>query len=147
MQTKTLIVAAIKSGTVIDHIEKGQAVKIINLLQLYSSDQTVSLGMNFKSTSKGFKEIIKIEGIRLQEVELDKIAIFSPDATINVIENYEVIEKFSMKLPKLIKNLAACPNNKCISNHEPMESCFQVIQYGKNVQLSCYYCRNNFNNI
>lgn len=142
--TKTLIVAAIEKGTVIDHIDKGQAIRIVNMLKLDSRDRYITLGLNFKSSSKGIKEIIKIEGVQLQKEELEQIVIFSPEATINIIESYEIIQKFKIQLPRFIKNLSSCPNGKCITNHESMESSFEVIQQGRKIELACHYCRKIF---
>ena len=67
--SKTLSVAAIKEGTVIDHIPAGSAFIILQLLKLSTPKHRISLGLNFSSSSMGHKDLIKIENRALTEKE------------------------------------------------------------------------------
>ena len=137
---KTLKVPLIKDGTVIDHISAGNAMKVLYILQVPQKlDSVVSVAMNVKG-KLGKKDIVKIENRELARKEVDKIALFAPRATINIIRDYKVIEKHRVKLPDTLVGIATCPNPTCISNRmEPVESKFIVID--KDIpRIKCYYC-------
>lgn len=142
--TKTLSVSAIKNGTVIDHIVAGQALKIMRLLRVFDNKQQATVGLNLKSKSLGLKDLIKIENRMLSESEVNDIAIFAPEATVNIIKDFEVSKKFTAKLPKVILEILICPNINCVSRTEPVTSCFCVEDYGKKIKLSCKYCEKEF---
>jgi len=143
--TKTLSVSAIKNGTVIDHIVAGQALKIMRLLHVFDNKQQATVGLNLKSKSLGSKDLIKIENRIFSETEVNDIAIFAPEATVNIIEDFEVSRKFRAKLPKVISEILVCPNINCISRAEPVISSFYVEEYSKKIKLSCKYCEKEFN--
>ena len=141
---KTLSVSAIKNGTVIDHIPPEQVLKIIHLLDVFNNTQQITVGLNLKSNRLGVKGLIKIESRILNKAEIDKIAIFAPKASINVIEDFEVKKKIRVKLPSLITDVLICPHVNCISRFEPVNSCFSLESYGKRIQLTCKYCEKQF---
>ncbi|MBU6383027.1 MAG: aspartate carbamoyltransferase regulatory subunit [Verrucomicrobia bacterium] len=143
MKEKTLSVSAIKDGTVIDHIQPGAALKIMNILQLYAENRQVTIGINLKGAS-GLKDIIKIENVLLTETQAAQIAVFSPHATVNVIQNYQVTKKFKVQIPEKIDSLLACPNTRCIGNSEKIATLFLVEESGHQVTLRCKYCEKRF---
>ena len=49
--------------------------------------------MNVPSSQMGNKDIVKIEGRELAPKEVDKIALIAPQATINIVRDYEIVEK------------------------------------------------------
>jgi aspartate carbamoyltransferase regulatory subunit len=140
---KTLSVAAIKNGTVIDHITPGSALKIILLLKLQETSCKVTLGLHFDSAS-GVKDFIKIEDRFLTEKEAHDIAVFAPHATINIIKNYKVVEKVRAKLPSAVHNILVCPNARCITHKEPVSTLFHVEESGQKVSLRCHFCERLF---
>lgn len=144
MKEKTLSVSAIKEGTVIDHISQGQALKIIQLLKLADNDRRVTLGMNLKSRSLGLKDLIKVENFFLDPTQAQYIAIFSPSATVNVIENYKVTKKFSVDMPKSILQVLRCPNLRCMTNAEKISTHFRVDQNRHQIHLHCQFCEKLF---
>lgn len=141
---KTLSVAAINNGTVIDHITAGYALTIIRLLELPQSGKRVTIGLNLESDRLGKKDLIKVEGREISEDEINHIAIFSPFATINIIRDFSVIKKFSVTLPTSVVGVVACPNPVCVTNHEPEVSRFSLIQTNTTVLLHCSYCEKTF---
>ena len=143
-QNGTLLVSAIKNGTVIDHINAGMALKILSILNLNHAKHTITVGINLKSKSKGRKDIIKIEDWEVDSDTANKIAIFSPDATVNIVSNFNVSKKYAIHLPKKIAGLVVCPNPKCITNNETMDSLFYTTQEKNEVKLSCHYCEKVF---
>lgn len=140
-EDKKIKISPIKNGTVIDHIRKGQALKVVKILGITEEDfdSVVSIAMNVES-SEGKKDIVKVEKKELGSEELDKIALVSPEATINIIRDYEVIEKHRVNLPEEIKGIVNCRNRTCITNQrEPVESEFEVTG-GDPVTIRCMYC-------
>lgn len=142
--SKTVSVAPIKEGTVIDHIPTGQALKIIYLLRLAEERYKVILGLHLTSSSMGHKDILKIEQRLLSEQEAHDIAVFAPNATINIIKNSTVSSKIKAKLPETVKNILVCPNGRCITQQEQVETLFMVEEFKQKVHLLCYYCEKIF---
>ena len=141
---KMLTVAAIKNGTVIDHIAAGQALRIVSMLHLNNHRKKVSLGLNLPSKSLQYKDIIKVEDKELTPDEANQVSILAPQATINIIKDFEVIKKFKVQTPKNIANVLICPNPTCITNHENIGSFFDLYEHKKNIQLHCKYCKKMF---
>lgn len=141
---KTLSVSAIQNGTVIDHISSGQALRIIHLLRLLEKKLTVTVGLNLPSKRLKLKDLIKIENHVITHEEANEITIFAPEATINVIRNFDVQDKIITKLPGHIANVFACPNPNCITITETVESYFTLEEQGKRVKLTCKYCEKIF---
>jgi aspartate carbamoyltransferase regulatory subunit len=140
MQT-TLGVAAIENGTVIDHIDAGQALRIIYLLNLAPARQLVTIGLQLPSKRMGTKDLIKIDTRLLTAAESNEVAVFAPHATINIIKKFLVVEKSKTVMPAKIQGVFPCPNSACITSTEPITSCFNIITTHKHIQLSCYYCQ------
>ncbi len=140
-EEKKIKITPIEHGTVIDHIKKGQAMKVLKILNLIDReiDFIVSVAMNVDS-SMGKKDIVKVEGMELRNEELDKISLVSPKATVNIIRNYDVVDKHRVELPEVTKGIVRCRNDNCITNQEePVESEFEVVGEDP-VALRCVYC-------
>ncbi len=144
MVEKTLSVPAIQEGTVIDHIIPGSALKIIRLLRLSENNRQVTVGLNLKSPSLGNKDLIKVTNFFLSPEHAEQIAIFSPNSTVNVIENYLVVKKFCVDMPKEISGTLQCPNPRCITGHEKIKSRFFVEENEEKVSLLCFFCEKSF---
>ena len=65
MEKKELAVAALKNGTVIDHIPSKSLFKVVELLGIKNLSSSVTIGNNLDSEHMGKKGIIKIDGITL----------------------------------------------------------------------------------
>lgn len=139
------LVQAIETGSVIDHITPGQAIHIVRLLGLQHRGYTLTLGLNLASKSQGHKDIIKIQHLQLSEQQRAEVAVFSPQATINVIQDYQVSAKHPLTLPQQIKGVFRCFNPNCITHIEPVQSRFAVDVLAKEVMLTCHYCQEKFN--
>ena len=143
MGEKTLSVTAINNGTVIDHIPAGQAITILRLLKLVDHKNQITIGLNLMG-SRGLKDLIKMENRYLSEREAHEIAIFAPDATINVIKDFKVIKKQSALLPETIVDIMRCPNPRCITQNEPLKTYFTLRKYNEVIKLRCKYCEKTF---
>ena len=136
---KELKVSAIKNGTVIDHIPSPNLFKVISILGLDNTIHQVTFGTNLESKQLGTKAIIKVADIFFEDIEINKIALVAPDAKLNIIKDYKVVEKKVVNVPDAIIGLAKCMNPKCITNNEEMLPKFEIIQK-KPVALKCEYC-------
>jgi len=94
--------------------------------------------MNVPS-SRGRKDILKIEDRELDPTEVNKIALIAPNATINIVREYEVARKERVELPEKVSGLVKCPNPNCVTNHEPVRTQFLVVHRDP-VRLRCGYC-------
>ncbi|MBU4340730.1 MAG: aspartate carbamoyltransferase regulatory subunit, partial [Euryarchaeota archaeon] len=140
MIEKEMRVRRIEHGTVIDHITGGQALNVLRILGVSgTSSAVVSVAMNVPSGTIGSKDIVKVEDRELKEEEVDRISLIAPNATINIIRDFEVIEKYRVDLPERLDGVVKCSNPNCISNtKEPVISKFLVNK--KPLELRCIYC-------
>ena len=136
---KELKVSAIKNGTVIDHIPSQNLFSVITILGLNKIQQQVTFGFNLESKKLGKKAIIKVADIFFKDEDMNKISLVAPDAKLNIIRDYEVIEKKVVSVPDTISGIAKCMNPKCITNHEQMTTSFEVVNKVP-VALKCRYC-------
>lgn len=139
-----LQVEAIKCGTVIDHIPAQVGFKLLSLFKLTETDQRITIGLNLPSNELGRKDIIKIENTFLTEQQVNQLAVYAPKATVNRIDDYEVVKKLTPSLPDSIDGVLHCPNSNCISRSEPVASSFSVKQRQSEVHLQCKYCEKEF---
>ena len=143
MSKRTLRVSKIRNGTVIDHIARGRALDVIKILGINgrSGGGVVTIAINVPSKKLGTKDMVKIEGRELNPEEVDRIALISPRATINIIRNYRVVEKQKVKLPSVVQGIIRCIKPSCISNSksEPVKPTFYVEQEDL-LRLRCHYC-------
>ena len=140
MQKKLkLKVSAIKEGTVIDHIPAKNLFKVITILGLDKIENQITFGTNLESRKLGGKAIIKVSNKFFEDNEINKIALIAPHAKLNIIRDYEVVEKRIVETPEIIKGIVKCFNPKCITNNETITTSFQVIE-NEPVALKCHYC-------
>ncbi len=142
MSKKELIVSAIQNGTVIDHIVADKLFQVIKILNLDVCSNQILFGTNLESKKLGKKAIIKIQNKYFERSEINKITIVSPSASLIMIKDYEVIEKFNLTLPHTIEGIVKCFNPKCITNHEKVLQKFTVLnsKNGNTIKLFCHYC-------
>ena len=140
MSENLLKVQPIRNGTVIDHIEAGRGRKILDILELGNSGTTISLLINVQSKKQKRKDIIKVEDRELDENEIEKLALLSPSARINIIRNYAVADKKIVDIPKFISDVVKCPNENCICNNERGATSNFCLVDNKSIQIQCTYC-------
>ncbi|HUR69559.1 MAG TPA: aspartate carbamoyltransferase regulatory subunit [Candidatus Thermoplasmatota archaeon] len=135
-----LKVQPIRNGTVIDHIAPGNAIRVLRILNMPRPGWTsvLTAAMNVPS-AKGRKDILKIEDRELDPTEVNKISLIAPQATINIVREYEVIRKEVVQLPEKVSGLVKCPNPNCVTNHEPVKTQF-LVAAREPLRLRCGYC-------
>ncbi|MCQ2227156.1 MAG: aspartate carbamoyltransferase regulatory subunit [Bacteroidales bacterium] len=139
MEQKELKVSAIKNGTVIDHIPAQNLFKVISLLGLENIENQITFGTNLESHKLGRKSIIKVSDKFFADEEINKIALVAPQAKLNIIKDYAVVEKKSVVVPDEIHGIVKCFNPKCVTNHQPIQTRFSVV--GRlPIALKCHFC-------
>ncbi len=138
MSDQELRVSKIRDGTVVDHIAAGQALNVLAILGIDTdSGETVSVGMRVPSDRLGSKDIVKVEGRELSQDEVDVLSLIAPAATINIVREFDVVEKHRVERPDVVAGILSCPNHHCITTEdEPVESCFDVLDDA----IRCQYC-------
>lgn len=139
---KALAVAALRHGTVIDHIPSEALFKAVKILGLESTPHAVTIGCNLTSSKLGSKGIIKVADVIFDDDTLNRIALIAPTAVVNIIRDYEVVEKHQVSLPETIVGIVRCANPKCITNNEPMRTKF-CVDSTEPVVIRCHYCNHS----
>ena len=139
MNKKERLVAAIENGTVIDHIPASKTFQVASLLQLETLTNPVTIGYNYPSEKVGQKGIIKVSDIFFTDDEISRLSVVAPNVVLNIIHDYEVVEKKTVLTPDELRGIVRCNNPKCITNNEPMQTVFHVVDKTKGV-LKCHYC-------
>lgn len=125
----------------IDHIKAGMAPTVLRILGIDEGfSNVVVVAMNVKSGKLGHKDIVKVENRILSESLLRKIAIVSPDATVNIIRDFKVAGKHTVELPKELKGIVKCPNRNCITNSEERVESYFALESKSPLLLRCHYC-------
>ena len=135
------MVRRIKEGTVIDHIDEGKGLQVLDALRIDGKDGSlITIALNVPSGKSKKKDIIKVENKFLKDDDTNKIAVIAPKATINIIKNYKLIEKRRVSLPNEIDRIFRCSNPDCITNSaEHIESVMDLIDK-ETMILKCRYC-------
>lgn len=139
MSKKERIVAAIENGTVIDHIPAEKTYTVATVLCLADLTTPVTIGSNYASKKIGRKGIIKVENKFFTDEEISRLSVVAPNVVLSIIHDYEVVEKKTVVTPDELRGIARCNNPKCITNNEPMDTVFHVVDKENGI-LKCHYC-------
>src|SRR4051812_30481829 len=92
---KEFKIVPIRNGTVLDHVEPGKALAIIQALghPVAGSSKVVSLSMNLPSGRAGHKDVLKFEDVELSPDDIRKVKSLSRRGTLSVIRNYDIAHK------------------------------------------------------
>ena len=139
MSKKERLVAAIENGTVIDHIPANKTSQVATLLKLSELKNPVTIGYNYPSKKVGCKGIIKVSDKFFTDEEISRLSVVAPKVVLNIIKDYEVVEKKTVETPDEIRGIVKCNNPKCITNNEPMDTVFNIEDKAHG-NLKCRYC-------
>lgn len=137
-----MFVRALKNGTVIDHIPSDKLFAVVSLLHLDKLKNRIIIGFNLNSEKIGKKSIIKVSDKYFSSEELNQLSVLAPNVTLNIIKEYEIIEKYKVEMPDELNGIIKCANSKCITNNEPMTTRFKIIDKQKGI-IRCLYCEKN----
>lgn len=139
-----LQVSALCNGTVIDHIPADKLFAVVNLLNIPDMETNVTIGNNLDSKKLGKKGLIKIADKFFTDDEVNRISLVAPNVVLNTIRNYQVVDKREVKMPDNLQNIVKCSNPNCITNNEPMDTLFHLVNR-KEGTLKCHYCEKEKN--
>jgi len=139
MKDKQLSVNAINNGTVIDHVPASRLFNVVSILNLDKLETMVTFGNNLESKKLGKKGIIKLSKVFFKDEDINKISLVAPSAKLNIIRDYEVVEKKVVEIPDEIVGIVKCVNPKCITNNQPVSTKFFVLSKDI-IKLKCHYC-------
>jgi aspartate carbamoyltransferase regulatory subunit len=131
-------VAALRNGTVVDHLNSGMALRALQVLGVPEGGAAL-LGIHLESRKMGRKDILKLENVELGPSDIARLAVFGPHATVCLIRDYKVVKKLRVELPDAITGILRCPNPNCVTNHERIETRFDVESRGP-IRVRCRYC-------
>ena len=140
--SEDLKVSKIKRGTVIDHIPAGMSPMVLRILGINDGvSNVVVVAMNVKSAKLGQKDIVKVENQIVDKEKFEKISIVAPQAIINIIDDFKVVEKRGVSCPHELEGIIKCPNRNCITSDltEKMATYF-VCEQEEPLILRCHYC-------
>lgn len=141
-----LNVGALNEGFVLDHIQAGKAMSIYKHLGLDKLDCQVAIIKNAKSNKMGRKDIIKIEG-PLDIVDLDILGFIDHNITVSIIQNGTIVDKKTLSLPSVVKNVIRCKNPRCITSIEQeLEQVFILTDNEKEI-YRCKYCEEKYDGL
>lgn len=139
MNKNERLVAAIENGTVIDHIPTEKTYQVVNILKIEDITTPVTIGFNYRSKKLEHKGIIKVEEKFFTDEEISRLSVVAPNIILNIIKDYEVVEKKMVTTPDELHGIVKCNNPKCITNNEPMHTLFHVVDKHTGT-LKCHYC-------
>ena len=139
LHKKEMLVAAIQNGTVIDHIPASKTYQVAQLLGLLDTPNLTTIGNNYASEKVGKKGIIKVSDRFFSDEEISRLAVAAPKVVLNIIRDYEVVEKKTVETPDELRGIIRCNNPVCITNNEPMTTVFHVVDKEKGI-CKCHYC-------
>ena len=74
MEQSELLVRRIKEGTVIDHIDEGKGLQVLNALRIDGTDGSlITIALNVPSGKFKKKDIIKVENKFLKDDDTNKL--------------------------------------------------------------------------
>ena len=71
--------------------------------------------------------------------EISRLSVVTPNVVLSIIRNYEVVEKKKVETPDVLRGIIHCNNPKCITNNEPMQTYFRVVNKQMGT-VRCHYC-------
>ena len=136
----------ISNGTVIDHLPRDFGAKIRNILEMskfLTEDSVPHTIEDVPSKSMGKKDVLVLDGAFLTEEMMVSIASFAEGVTFNVIRNGRFL-KLVLEKAGPIEEIGKCPNQNCITNHDP--EAFTKFTKVSNGKVECHYCGRSFEN-
>ena len=131
-------VNAIENGIVIDHLRAGTGLKVLTYLNADKKGDMVALIMNAQSNKLGRKDVIKFDN--LSNVDLAALGLIDCGATVNYIENGELVKKVKLNLPTEVTNVIKCKNPRCVTSVEPEIPHIFLLVDPMMEEYRCKYC-------
>lgn len=135
-----LNISGLNEGIVLDHIKAGKSLDIYYQLELDKLDCQIAIIKNAHSKKMGRKDIIKIEGDVLNQIDLNVLGYIDHKITVNIIRDQRIVEKRVLDRPDQITNILKCRNPRCITSIEQELPHIFYLADEKNEIYRCKYC-------
>lgn len=129
-------VTSIVDGVIIDHVQAGTALKVLNYLHVDPARTRLALIMNTDSHKYGRKDIIKIE--QTEDLDLTPLGFIAPQSTVNQVRHGHIVRKGKPDRPEHLINIITCRNPRCVTSVEgAVDQRFHLDDSGS---YRCDYC-------
>jgi len=132
-----MIIEGIANGIVIDHIQAGFGIKVLEYLGVSGRSDTIAFIMNAVSKKHGRKDIIKLENIT--DLDLAVLGLIDHNATVNYIKDNIIVDKKKLSLPEKVINVIRCKNPRCVTSIEQVAHEFHLVTADTGT-YRCKYC-------
>jgi aspartate carbamoyltransferase regulatory subunit len=133
-----MVIDPIKDGIVLDHIQKGKAMELYNILNLGELECSVAIIKNADSAKMGKKDVLKID--KILDIDFNILAVVDPGITVNIIKDGKLIKQSKLELPEIVRDVIVCKNPRCItSTEQELPQIFKLTDREKGI-YRCYYC-------
>ena len=139
-----LNISGLNEGIVLDHIKAGKSLDIYYQLKLDKLDCQIAIIKNAHSKKMGRKDIIKIEGDVLNQIDLNVLGYIDHKITVNIIRDQRIVEKRVLDRPDQITNILKCRNPRCITSIEQELPHIFYLADEKNEIYRCKYCDEDY---
>lgn len=129
-------VTSIVDGVIIDHVQAGTALKVLNYLHVDPARTRLALIMNTDSHKYGRKDIIKIE--QTEDLDLTPLGFIAPQSTVNQVRHGHIVSKGKPDRPQHLVNIITCLNPRCVTSVE--RAADQRFHLDSSGSYRCDYC-------
>lgn len=77
--------------------------KLLSFFRLTETDSRITIGLNLPSNNMGRKDLIKLEDTFLTPEQANQLGFYAPKATINIIEDYQVVKNCRLTCRNALK--------------------------------------------
>ena len=119
---------------------------MLELIRSYpeTADAVVTLGLNYRSTKLGRKDMLKLSLDEVPDALLHVLSLVSPGITVKKIEAFRVAKKYGLEPPEEIVGIVRCRNPNCVTNTERQVRSRFVRLAGSGTSFRCGYCERVF---
>ncbi|OLS19361.1 MAG: Aspartate carbamoyltransferase regulatory chain [Candidatus Heimdallarchaeota archaeon LC_3] len=152
LDANQLVIDRISNGIVVDHMPAGMALAVLKILgaekqEFLNKGNIIAVAINVRTLKRPEqrKDVLKIQNFKMQKIDEVRLGLLVPGSTVNIIQDYSILEKKQITLPRYIEGLN-CPSSSCITNErENTKKTFDIV-YLENQKgyLRCRYCEEAF---
>ena len=152
LDANQLVIDRISNGIVVDHMPAGLALAVLKILgaekqEFLNKGNIIAVAINVRTLKRPEqrKDVLKIQNFKMQKIDEVRLGLLVPGSTVNIIQNYTILEKKKITLPRYIEGLN-CPSSNCITNErENTKETFDIVYLEDNIPyMKCRYCEEAF---
>ena len=152
LDANQLVIDRISNGIVVDHMPAGMALTVLKLLEAEKEEflakgNIIAVAINVRTLKRPEqrKDVLKIQNFMLRKIDEVRLGLVVPGSTLNIIKDFNILEKKKITLPRYIVGLP-CPSTNCITNQrEDATKTFDIVYLEDNIPfMRCRYCEEAF---